>query len=252
MAKLASGREGAFALEVEADGLAALRAVGALPTPRVLGFAREQGEAALLLEYLPPAPPDRAAWSAFGEGLARLHLESARAASDYGYPRDNVIGRTPQPNAPCASWPAFFGSRRLGHQLALARADGQLPEASCAALEGLIAGLGQRLPERPPPSLLHGDLWSGNALPARIGGRLAIALIDPAVHRGDPWCDVAMMRLFGGFPPACHQAFAGALGEAEDPWRVSCYQLYHVLNHVHLFGAGYVGQAQRLIAELTR
>jgi fructosamine-3-kinase len=119
-------------------------------------------------------------------------------------------------------------------------------------VERVIGRLETLIPQRPKPALLHGDLWSGNALTAvDEAGAQRIAVIDPACSYGDGWADIAMMKLFGGFPSHCLDAYAA---EADDrdglEARLAVYQLYHVLNHVNLFGRSYAGQAMALVAAL--
>jgi fructosamine-3-kinase len=99
----------------------------------------------------------------------------------------------------------------------------------------------------PAPSLLHGDLWAGNA--ASVDG--APVIFDPAVHYGDRESDIAMTRLFGGFGESFYEAYneAWPLDEGYRQ-REPLYQLYHVLNHLNLFGGAYLGRAESLIARL--
>jgi fructosamine-3-kinase len=180
-----------------------------------------------------------------GQQLAQLHRKTA---SRFGFERDNYIGLTPQANATDAAWPAFFRERRL---------EPQLKQISTSAAAGMWVEGGLRVAEAvplyfpgyvPQPSLLHGDLWSGNA------GFLADGtpvIFDPAVYYGDREADIAMSELFGGFSPQFRDAYREAW--PLDPGygvRRDLYNLYHVLNHVNLFGASYVAQAQGLIRKL--
>lgn len=227
----------------EAEGLAELARPQALRVPRALAHGTAAGEAYLALEYLELAD-GRGDPAAFGRALARLHATTADA---FGWHRDNHIGDTPQPNGWYDDWPRFWRERRLGHQLALAEHDGRQS----------LAARGRRLLEqvdalldghRPSPSLLHGDLWAGNYGYGRDG---VAAIFDPAVYYGDREVDLAMTQLFGGFPPAFHGAYAEAwpLDEGHAV-RARLYNLYHVLNHAHLFGGGYVGRAGHMIDSL--
>jgi len=175
-------------LRAEADGLAALRAAGA-SAPRPLAQGVAGSDAYLLLEYLELR--DGGDFAALGSALAALHRN---AGERYGWHRDNYIGTTPQPNGWDDDWPRFWLERRLRPQLALARRNGfRLPEPGVAALAG----------HRPAPSLLHGDLWRGNAAFSAVGP----VLFDPAVYYGDRETDLAMSELFGGFPPAFYEAY---------------------------------------------
>ncbi|ABI58031.1 fructosamine kinase family protein [Alkalilimnicola ehrlichii MLHE-1] len=228
-------------LAAEAEGLEALAAAGALRVPRPLSQDEADGQAWLLMEYL---EIERAGdWAAMGRALAATH---AATADRHGWHRDNALGGTPQDNTREADWALFFRDRRLRPQLALAAANGH---------DGPWLERGARLAERlpslldhaPAPSLLHGDFWGGNA--GFCAGRPATW--DPAVHYGDRECDLAMAALFGGFGPAFRHAY-----QAEWPLppghelRQELYQLYHILNHLNLFGAAYLGSARRLIDRL--
>lgn len=231
--------------EAEADGLEALRGAGRLRVPAVLGCGLEDATAWLALEWLELRPATAASERALGEALARQHLA---AGARFGWPRDNAIGATPQPNKPADDWASFFAEQRIGCQLGIGARQG-LPRRLLARgerLQAMIPGL--LADRRPAPALLHGDLWSGNRA-ADSEGRPVV--FDPAVHYGDPECDLAMTRLFGGFDREFYLAYDAVLPPAPGrAKRQRLYQLYHVLNHANLFGGGYVGQAERLIDEL--
>ncbi len=231
--------------EAERDGLAELARAQAVRVPLAHLAAVAGDHAFLLLEYLELRGPDAKAGARLGEELAALHRHRAER---FGWLRDNTIGSTPQPNAWSEDWLQFFARRRLGYQLELVAADGHA---------GALAGRGERLLERLPgffdgyaplPSLLHGDLWGGNwaALPSGEP-----VLFDPAVYYGDREADIAMTRRFGGFPPAFYAAYEQAW--PLDPGfrvREDLYNLYHVLNHLHLFGGHYLSQATGLMDRL--
>jgi protein-ribulosamine 3-kinase len=233
------------ALEVEARGLEWLdaRAGGALRLPRVL--ARGAGaEPWLLLEWLEPAPAPDAAWAALGRGLAELH----RAADGgWGWEHDGFIGPLGQDNGAEDGWAAFWMRRRLGPQRRIAEESGTLPgaeeswEALDAALPDLLA-----VAEEEGPSPLHGDLWGGNAHAMGDGG---VALVDPAPYRGHREVDLAMARLFGGFPAVFFAAYEEAwpLRAAGVERRCACYQLYYLLVHLNLFGHGYAPGTERAL-----
>jgi protein-ribulosamine 3-kinase len=237
-----SDRSALDSFAAEADGLAALAAAGArVPAPLCRGQA---GEAAfLVLEYLDLR--GNGDYAALGRSLARVH---SICGDSFGWQRDNYIGRTPQLNRRSPSWSDFWREARLAPQLDLARKNGfaksllRKGEQLAEALPGLLSE------HAPAASLLHGDLWSGNA------GFLADGtpvLFDPAVYWGDREADLAMTELFGGFPQVFHSAYAGAAPLAPGyPTRKTLYNLYHVLNHANLFGGGYAAQAERMIERL--
>lgn len=213
-------KEAPYPAEVEAEGLQALAAAGA-PVPAVL----DVGASRLVLEHV-SGPPD---WAALGAGVAVLHRTTGPA---FGWARDNRIGPLVQPNAWLGSWPEFYATRRVAPHL---DAPALPPDLRRRIERGLTAGLSDLLPEQPPASLVHGDLWSGNV----VGGRW---LIDPAVHHADREYELAFAEVFGGFPPAFWDSY-DAEWPLEDGWRQRrpALQLSHLLVHVRLFGAGYVG-----------
>jgi len=230
-------------LEAEAEGLRELAKSGAIRVPSPVATGAAEGAAFLVLEWLDLAGGGRDA--ALGRALAALHRATAPR---FGWHRDNTIGTTPQANAWSDDWVAFLRDRRLAPQLALAARNGpggalqRDGERLLAALPVLLRG------HVPAPSLLHGDLWSGNA--ARLAGGEPV-IFDPAVHYGDREADLAMTELFGGFGADFYAAYREAWPlDAGYPLRRTLYSLYHVLNHANLFGGGYVGQARAMIGRL--
>ena len=233
---------GAAMFAAEAAGLAALAATGTVRVPRPVCHGRAGEHAFLVLEQLELRGGDRASAARLGHELAALHATHTDA---FGWTRDNTIGSTPQPNDWLSEWVTFWRERRLGFQLGLAARHGHRlrgGERLLDRLDTLLAG------HHPAPSLLHGDLWGGNwgALPDGTP-----VLFDPAIYHGDREADLAMTELFGGFDPAFYAAYREAAPLAAGyAVRRDLYNLYHVLNHVNLFGGGYAGQAQRLIDRL--
>ena len=235
----------------EADGLRALAGTETVLVPRPLAVIENDDVAVLLMTALKHGSVSSSAWKHFGEELARLH--QTEAGTRYGFQTDNHLGTTPQPNTWCDDWVQFNAEHRLGHQLDLAAKRGMLRTNETERIQVVIDALEDHIPRRPKPSLLHGDLWSGNALPTGEGDdeRERIAVIDPACYIGDAWADIAMMKLFGGFPDPCIEAYSANVSDhAQLDSRIAVYQLYHVLNHVNLFGRSYVGQAMALAAKL--
>ena len=232
--------------EAEADGLRELKAADAIRVPEVLDCGVANGESFIEIERFAFEQPTRAVEQAFGEQLAAMHRHTAE---QFGWFRDNTIGPTPQINEQSNSWIEFFRVHRLGYQLLLADANGYGDE---------LSGPGRRLFENlqdlfvnyaPDASLLHGDLWGGNW--GSAGGEPVI--FDPAVYYGDRETDIAMTMLFGGFGRAFYDAYTTSWPMASGhEQRIKLYQLYHVLNHLNLFGRGYLGQAVSLLQQLTR
>lgn len=233
--------------EAEAAGLEEILATRSLRAPRPVCYGTSDGAAWLVLEYLELGGGGSGA--EMGRQLAKMHRATA---TRFGWTRDNTIGSTPQPNAWAESWIDFFRDRRLGHQLELAAQKG-FGGALQRKGERLRAGLDGFFPAyRPVPSLLHGDLWGGNAAYTRSGEAV---VFDPAVYYGDREADLAMTELFGGFGADFYSAYREAWPlDAGYDVRKTLYNLYHILNHAYLFGGGYVGQAQsmmdRLLADL--
>lgn len=226
----------------EAEGLALLREPGVIRVPEPVCHGVDGGGAFLVLEHIDFGRPAADGEQRMGEGLARIH---AVTRPEHGWDRDNTIGSTPQPNAPDADWARFFARQRLGFQLDLVEADGGHAGLVKTGRE-LQSRVGQLLAgHTPPASLLHGDLWGGNAS-FDLDGRPVI--YDPAVYFGDRETDLAMTELFGGFSREFRAAYETAWPlEAGYGVRRELYQLYHVLNHLNLFGGMYAGSARRLI-----
>lgn len=228
--------------EAEAAGLAALAATDTIRVPRAICWGADAGHAWLVLEHLALQPAGD--WRGFGAALAALHRHTA---AHFGWVRDNTIGSTAQPNRQNQDWVVFLREQRLGCQLELALRNGH----RTLARDG--ARLLERLPVffsgyQPTPSLLHGDLWSGNA--AFLPGGAAV-IFDPAVYFGDREADLAMTELFGGFADGFYRAYRTAW-PLDDGYRVrkDLYNLYHLLNHLNLFGAGYLAACADTISRL--
>jgi fructosamine-3-kinase len=250
VAKIARGEQASL-FEEEAAGLAALAQTSTVIVPRPLSRVTEGGAAVLLMEMIPHGPSSDTGWRRLGEELAALH--AADAGDRYGFDMDNHLGTTHQPNDWCESWVEFNREYRLGHQVRLAEGRGLLRGAEASRIRTVMEKLDDMIPDRPKPALLHGDLWSGNALPTvDKEGEPRVAVIDPATYIGDGWADIAMMRLFGGFSASCFEAYAANVDDHERiDTRIAVYQLYHVLNHVNIFGRGYAAQAMALAGRLV-
>lgn len=232
-------------LEAERDGLLELRAAAAILVPEPLALGSCDRAAFLALEWIDFGPVTPPTEERLGEQLAFQH----RCQADrYGLGRDNTIGSTPQPNAWMVDWVGFLRERRIGFQLELAARNGhggRLQERGARLLEVIDVFFATY---RPAPSLLHGDLWGGNRGVDSSGQPV---IYDPAVYYGDREADIAMTRLFGGFGPRFHSAYVATwpLDQAAGTRR-DLYNLYHVLNHLNLFGGSYRAQAESMIDRL--
>lgn len=229
----------------EAAGLEVLAAAHAVRVPNPICFGAYQGAAFLAMEYITFGRGGEQTMELLGRQLARLHRVTSPT---FGWEQSNTIGTTAQVNAVDTDWVAFWCRNRLGHQLQLAARNGYddrlqtLGEQLLGTLGVLFAGY------QPYPSLLHGDLWFGN-FAADTRGRPVI--FDPAIYFGDREADIAMTELFGGFGARFYAAY-------QEDWpldpgyrvRRTLYNLYHVLNHLNLFGGGYRSQAESMLNEL--
>ena len=224
----------------EADGLRALRETGTVVVPRVIGAGVVGATSWLALEWLEFTRPRPADHATLGRLLAELH---GAHGERFGWHRDNTIGSTPQHNAPADSWRDFFLDRRLRPQLELAARRGF---GAVAALgDRVLNKLGELIAEHDvKPSLLHGDLWGGNWAATARGP----ALFDPATYYGDRETDLAMTRLFGGFDAGFYDAYEACAPLPDGAGqRCAVYQLYHLLNHLNLFGGGYAASCEALL-----
>lgn len=233
--------------EREAEGLRALAGPEAIRVPGEPVAGRAGGVSFLVMEAVPTGRPKAGFFRDFGRRFARLHRETVRDDdAPFGFPHDNYIGSTPQPNGRAADWVEFFRERRLGHQLRLAREKGPSDDGLDRLGDRLLERLDEwiDLPEE-PACLLHGDLWSGNYMADDAGDPV---LIDPAAYYGHREADVAMTELFGGFDSTFYAAY-------EEEWplppgspeRREIYKLYHLLNHLNLFGDAYRGRCAAIL-----
>ena len=226
----------------EADGLAALSAAPGAPR---LPATRLAGEHYIVLEYLSPAPQAVGYWPELGGRLARLHDTTNPT---FGFHGDNYLGTTPQPNGWLADGFAFFAQRRISFQAERAQRQGLLSLANLRRAERLAENLPNLVPVQ-PASLLHGDLWLGNIIPGPDG---QACLIDPAAYFGWAEAELAMTALFGQPPESFFAAYADARPLAPGyRQRFDLYNLYHLLNHVNLFGASYLPAVEGILARYT-
>ena len=233
---LAVGHSDSF--HAEAAGLQAMAATATVQTPAVIRV----NDSELVTEWIGDGRASTDSWRRLGGELADMH---AIEQSCFGFVADNYCGATPQPNPRTDDGSDFFARQRLSYQGLLARDRGLLGRDEMAGLEAIARRLPELVPEQ-HPALLHGDLWRGNVL---FGEDDIAYLIDPAAHWGWPEADLGMTTLFGAFEPAFYDAYLERR-PLEPGWRerLPLYNLYHLLNHLNLFGASYLGEVRSLIA----
>lgn len=229
--------------EAEAAGLEEISSTATIRVPQPIAHGEAGDQAFLVLEYLDMGGRDSG--ERLGRQLAEMHRHTA---AQFGWKRDNTIGATHQPNTWADSWIGFLRKHRLGYQLELARQNGHGGSLQHKG-ERLLARLGEFFSGyQPVPSLLHGDLWGGNAATLDTGEPV---IFDPAVYYGDRETDLAMTELFGGFSTRFYSAYKEAWPlDAGYRARKTLYNLYHILNHANLFGGGYAGQAENMMDTL--
>ena len=227
--------------QAEARSLTAIGATGTIRVPEPVATCSTRSESALVLEFL-PIGNHRTNWHSMGKDLARLHRATAPA---FGWGEDNWIGPSRQFNAWNNDWVAFFRSSRLEPQIRWAREKGlKLGEAD-ALLRDLTPFFNAYTPS---PSLLHGDLWAGNAGFLKDGTPV---IYDPASYYGDREADLALTELFGGFPAPFYEGYTSQWPlDAGYSVRKDLYNLSHLLNHFTLFGGGYGRQAETVVRKL--
>jgi len=226
----------------EANGLKELTKANAIRIPEVLGF----DENYILLEYIPTGNRRKNFFEEFGQRFAVLHKFTS---DNYGFYEDNYIGSNPQKNIPeqkeKSNWVNFYFNKRILFQLQLAEKLGNSTEELRKGILKLENKIEEIISSNEKPSLLHGDLWSGNYMVDENGSAV---LIDPAVYYGHREADLGMTKLFGGFSSEFYKSYMETF-PLEDgyEYRENIYKLYHVLNHLNLFGGGYYSQALSLI-----
>jgi len=231
----------------EARGLAWLGDAKALRVPAVLAASGANDMTPFLaLELIRPKARRDNFDERLGRGLAALHRHGAPA---FGLDHDNYVGRLPQKNTFAVTWPEFYRVRRLGPQLKAAADAGLAPARLRREFERLFGQLESLCGPAEPPARLHGDLWGGNLITDDLGEP---CLIDPAVYGGHREIDLAMMKLFGGFGPRVFAAYEESFPLADgNRDRVALYQLYPLMVHVNLFGAGYLPQVEAALAAIV-
>ena len=228
--------------EAEMAGLLELAASHAIRVPQPICCGTTANEAYLVIEHIQFGTSGDSARA--GRELAAMHRTRQE---QFGWHRDNTIGSTPQSNARHADWVTFWRDERLGLQLELAANSG-LGGPLIERGELLLSLFPALIDHNPQPSLLHGDLWGGNLGYDRTGNPV---IFDPATYYGDREADLAMTELFGGFGQPFYRAYNEAWPlDAGYAVRKTLYNLYHIINHLNLFGGGYAGQALRMTEQL--
>ena len=227
----------------EAIGLKQMYATRTITVPQPICYGTIENSSYIVLQWLDLGRGSSQSYLEMGRQLAAMHRQGK--SERFGWERNNTIGSTPQINTQTNNWADFFAEQRIGYQLKLAkRRGGSFPDT-----DKVVEAVRNKLADRQPQaSLVHGDLWSGNAAIAADGSPV---ILDPATYYGDRETDIAMTELFGGFPAAFYQGYNQAWQlEGGYQQRKSIYNLYHVLNHFNLFGGGYANQAKRIIGQI--
>ncbi|MDW3193541.1 MAG: fructosamine kinase family protein [Cytophagales bacterium] len=231
----------------EADSLSILRETGTLDVPEVLQIGTHENRAYLLMEFIQPKPVSHEFWEKLGANLAKLH-RTTPANQKFGLTFDNYIGELPQKNDFKTDWIEFFIENRLEPQATLARDNQLISDDFLKRFHKFYNELPALLPEE-PPSLIHGDLWSGNFLSGPNGQAV---LIDPAIYFGNREIELAFTHLFGGFSPEFYASYQRTWPLAPGfQERVEIHNLYPLLVHVNLFGTSYLTGVEKVIRKYT-
>ena len=265
----ANTKENAAFFTAEAAGLNAIKSTGAISTPEILCTGTDDGEdvgySFLLLKFIKSGGKKADYWETLGNGLAAMHRadtsdfikrsggrddkstdkSNTHADGRFGFFQDNFVGARAQKNTPSSSWIDFFRDYRLAPQFH--DADSYFTSEDRKKITKLLDNLDHFLIEPDYPSLLHGDLWSGNVMCGPDGKAM---LIDPACYVGNREADIAMTELFGGFPGEFYEAYKKAAPlEPGYEERRDLYNLYQLLNHLNIFGSGYLGPVLSIVRE---
>jgi len=239
----------------EALALSAIKSTKTIQTPEILCTGTDAGEdvgySFLFLDFIQSAPKNKDYWEVFGRELAQMHkapTEKFSGSKKFGFLQDNFIGARKQENINSDSWLEFFRDSRLAPQFKAA--DSYFDENDRKMISRLLDHIEEYLIEPEKPSLLHGDLWSGNAM---CGSDGKAWLIDPASYVGDAEADLAMTELFGGFKAEFYDSY-----KEENPLqpgyedRRDLYNLYHLLNHLNMFGSNYLNPVKSIVEEYVK
>lgn len=231
--------------EKEADGLALLASCNVARIPEVIGVTHVDKQAFLFLEFIQAGKPTSLSFEMMGQQLALIHQHKQER---YGLHGNNFIGSLQQSNEPKNDWVEFFIWNRLQPLIDLAFQTYLLTDEHVTLFNRLFGKLESLIPNE-PPSLLHGDLWSGNVFVDHSGQPV---FIDPAVYYGNREMDLAMTKLFGGFPPNFYKAYNESF-PLQHGWmeRTEIHNLYPLLVHLNLFGKGYLPDILQTLRRFT-
>ena len=211
--------------------------------PKPICYGISGNSSYIVVEWLELQSGGTQPWYEMGCKLAQMHLKGKN--TQFGWDRNNTIGSTPQINTWTNNWADFFAQHRIGYQLKLAkRRGGNFPEINIVVerVRNILKN------HHPQASIVHGDLWSGNAAVTSSGEAV---IFDPATYYGDREVDIAMTELFGGFPSAFYRGYNEVWAlDSDYTQRKNLYNLYHILNHFNLFGGGYGSQAYNMIQQI--
>jgi len=239
--KVNSNKDALAMFLAEKKGLEAISKTQTIATPKVYQCKQYEHTAFILLEYIESKTPTSKDFETFAHQLANLHQNTT---SKFGYNNDNYIGSLSQSNRQHQNWTTFYLEKRIFPQLELARSK-QLLSTNDIPQKQQMYRVCQELFQNITPSLLHGDLWSGNYL---INTNDTPYLIDPSVYYGHNEVDIAMSRLFGGFSPSFYQTYEKHYPHSENTSaRIDIYQLYYLLVHLNLFGSSYYNSVKRIL-----
>lgn len=232
--------------EKEAKGLNLLRNAGELKIPEVIGYDEDEDYTVLVLEYIKSSGKASGFWEDFSNSLSRLHNHNS---DHFGLDHDNYIGSIPQSNKPHSDWKSFFIEERLERQIALALDNNRIDHSTIKNFRSMYRHLDDFFPVE-KPSLLHGDLWSGNYMVSAEG---KACIIDPAVYYGHRLMDLGMSKLFGGFSHKFYEAYNES-HPLEKNWReaVEICNLYPLIVHVNLFGGGYLNSVKSVLTRFCQ
>lgn len=229
--------------ECEAEGLAVIAATNSVSVPCVVGVGMSGRTKFLVLEMIESSRKQKSFFECMGRQLAEMHRNGN--SQKFGFDHDNYIGSTPQVNSWNRDWCDFWRRQRFEYQFTLARKNGYADGQFNSKAERLLNRLDQLSITGEPPALIHGDLWSGNYMVGKDGQPV---LIDPAAYFGHREAEFGMITLFGGFSRTFYESY-------EEVWpfesgaddRIEIYRLYHLLNHLNLFGSSYLGGCMEII-----